>query len=280
MKHVLAIVFLFSVSVTPTDADWLSFRGNNGVATGTAPKQVDEDSIVWAADVPGRGVSSPIVVGDQIIVTASSGILEDRLHVVSFDTATGDLRWHRQFWATGRTLCHPTSANAAPTPASDGESIVAFFSSSDCVCLGLDGELKWFRGLGSDYPKLGNDVGMASSPMIAAGVVVCQAESQGDSFVEGLDAKDGTTLWRLERPKVANWTSPVHLPGDLTDMVLLKCEANVSAHDLQTGDMVWKIDAEVGGIPCMAVTNDRIYVPGSTFLALDRSEDAATVDWD
>ena len=43
---------------------------------------------------------------------------------------------------------------------------------------------------------------------------------------------------------------------------------------------MWQIDAEVGGIPSMVVTDDRIYVPGSTFLALDREGGAASIAWD
>lgn len=281
------IVFLMTFTVTAARGDWLGFRGSdsNGVASSLAPTRLDEQSIAWAVDVPGKAASSPIVVGDQVIVTASSGIRQDRLHVISYDVKTGDVRWHRQFWATGRTLCHPTSANAAPTPASDGQHIVAFFSSNDVICLGVDGELKWYRGLGHDYPKVGNDVGMASSPMLANGVVVCQAESQGDSFAEAMSVEDGTTLWRLERPKDANWTSPVFLPRsdrDPTepDMVLLKCDDHVSAHDLRSGDRIWQVDAAVGGIPSMVVADDRIYVPGSTFLALDRQSGSASVAWD
>lgn len=274
-------MIILCLGVQVVNADWLSFRGNenNGVADGSAPTKCDDNSIVWETDVPGRGVSSSIVVGNQVVVTASSGIREDRLHVISYDTATGDKLWHRQFWATGRTLCHPTSANAAPSPASDGEHIVAFFSSNDCVCLSLDGELKWFRGLGNDHPKLGNDVGMASSPFIANGVVVCQAESKGDSFVVGMDVTNGQTIWRNDRPQDSNWTSPAFVQG-ATNLVILKCDQNVSAHDLQTGDTVWQVDAEVGGIPCIAVAEGRLYVPGSTFLALDHTGESASVAWD
>ena len=281
MNMIRTILFISLVVLsTQLQADWLSFRGNGGVAEGTAPVELGESSLAWTADVPGRGVSSPIVVGDHVIVTASSGVREDRLHVVSYNAATGEKNWHRQFWATGRTLCHPTSANAAPTPASDGKNIVAFFSSNDCVCLTIDGDLKWFRGLGSDYPKVGNDVGMASSPILASGVAVFQAESQGESFVEAMSVEDGTTLWRLERPKKANWTSPILLPGQSEDKVLLKRAGNIAAHDLQTGELVWEIDGDVGGNPCTTVTKDRIFVTGSTFMALERGEDSASVIWD
>lgn len=283
--HRTKSTLLLLIVASLASADWLAFRGSNSnsVASGTAPRQCDDSSIAWSVDVPGRSVSSPIVVGDQVIITASTGAEQERLHIISFDAGDGGIRWHRQFWATGRTLCHPTSANAAPSPASDGQNVVAFFSSNDVVCLTIDGELNWFRALARDNPKLGNDIGMASSPMIANGVVVCQAESQGDSFVEAMKVEDGTTLWKTDRPKDSNWTSPVFLPAnesDTGDMVLIKSDESVSAHDLQTGDEVWSIDGDVGGIPCMVVTKKRIFVPGSTFLALNRRGDAADVAWD
>ena len=281
LSPALSLLLVCSLPASLT-ADWLSFRGDNtgGVADGPAPVSCDENTIAWQISTPGRGVSTPIIVGQQIIITSSSGVNDDRLHVVSYDVANGQQRWHRQFWATGRTICHPTSANAAPTPTSDGEHIVAFYSSNDVVCLGLDGSLKWFRGLGHDYPRAGNDVGMASSPLLAEGVVVCQVENQGDSFVEALDVTSGKSLWRLERPRSANWTSPVYLPADDQGLVLLKNSRNVSAHRLRTGEQVWRYEGNTGGIPNMVVTDNRIYVPGSTFLVLDHSSVIPSLIWD
>jgi outer membrane protein assembly factor BamB len=106
-------------------------------------------------------------------------------------------------------LTHPSSANAAPTPASDGHAIFAFFSSNDLVALDLDGNLLWYRGLAFDYPTAGNDVGMSSSPAVVDGVVVAQVENQGESFAAGLDAQTGVTRWKIPRPHAASWASPV-----------------------------------------------------------------------
>ena len=116
----------------PTFRDWPMFRGPGGRSVGQAvdlPVEwsvADGKNVAWQADLPGRGVSGPIVVDGKVFVTASSGPNRDRLHVVAFDAGSGKQLWHRQFWATGKSLCHGTSANAAPTPASDGERIFAF----------------------------------------------------------------------------------------------------------------------------------------------------------
>ncbi|MCA9049238.1 MAG: pyrrolo-quinoline quinone, partial [Planctomycetaceae bacterium] len=63
-------------------ADWRQFRGNdaNSVAVGQElPTELSGETIAWKADLPGRGLSAPIIIGDQVILTASSGYDQDRL---------------------------------------------------------------------------------------------------------------------------------------------------------------------------------------------------------
>ncbi len=174
--------------------DWRQFRGNdtNGIAEETSlPTHWSEtENVAWKVELTGKGPSSPIVVAGHVIVTSSSGAKQDRLHVLSFAAASGKLEWERQFWATGRTMCQPMTAVAAPTPASDGQRVFALFSSSDLVCLDLDGNLLWYRGLQVEHPAAGNDVGMASSPVVVGQTVIVQIESQGDSFAAGFDTRD------------------------------------------------------------------------------------------
>ena len=173
--------------------DWKRFRGDNGNSLATTAKLPlkwdDSNNIAWKTELPGRGPSSPIVVNDRVFITSSSGVRQDRLHVLCFDAKSGDKLWERQMWANGRTMTHNASANAAPTPASDGTNIYAFYSSNDLICYDLDGNLKWYRGLGHDFPKAGNDIGMASSPVVASDTVVVQVENQGDSFVSAINSK-------------------------------------------------------------------------------------------
>src|SRR5437762_13447297 len=126
----------------PAAADWPQFRGPNGNAVvddASLPTQVSPQIVPWAAALPGRGLSSPIIVGDRIFVTCSSGPKQQRLHILCFNAADGTKRWERQFWATGRTMSHEKTCVAAPTPASDGDRLFAIFSSNDLICLDLDG---------------------------------------------------------------------------------------------------------------------------------------------
>ncbi len=255
--------------------DWLQFRGDNfaGVADGPVPTAWDiktGEHVAWKAALPGKGPASPIIVGERIIVTAASGVKQDRLHVLCFNTADGAKLWERQFWATGRTLCHPTSGVAAPTPTSDGKLIYAFYSSNDLVCLDLDGNLQWFRGLALDLPGIGNDTGMASSPVVAGDAVVVQIESQAESFAVGIDKRTGETRWTDERERAANWASPIALRGKSPsdDVVLLQSPGGLSAHNPQSGEELWKSAASCAGVASSAVDGDIIYVPGEGIRAI------------
>ncbi|HEX5105111.1 MAG TPA: PQQ-binding-like beta-propeller repeat protein, partial [Pirellulaceae bacterium] len=229
------------------------------------------ENVAWKQPLPGRGVSGPIVIKDRVVVTASSGpVKEDKLHVLCFDAESGKQLWHRQFWATGRPYHHPTSSNAAPTPASDGERIFAFYSSNDLVCLDLDGNLLWYRGLAFDWPKAGNDVGMSSSPLVIGDTVVVQVENQGDSFAAGLDTATGETRWRVSRPNKANWVSPAAFRGNSgKDAVLLQSGDGLTAYDAKSGEQLWKYDVACAGIPSVTAAGDRIYLPANGLTALD-----------
>jgi outer membrane protein assembly factor BamB len=257
-----------------TAADWRQFRGTdtNGVADGTdLPTHWSEtENVAWKVALPGKGPSSPIVVAGRVIVTCSSGALQDRLHVLSFDAGSGKRQWERQFWATGRTMCQPTTAVAAPTPASDGMRVFALFSSSDLVCLDLKGNVLWFRGLQLEHPAAGNDVGMASSPVVVGQTVIVQVESQGDSFAAGFDAANGATRWQIARPRLGNWSSPAIVHGKSTadDLVLLQSTTGVSAHDPLTGEERWSYRITCNDITSTAVDGDTVFVPATGIQAL------------
>jgi outer membrane protein assembly factor BamB len=273
----------------PALADWRQFRGteNNPVAPEVKlPTEWDVANgkhVAWRADLPGRGVSSPIVVGNKIIVTANGWPNKERLYILAFDATSGEELWRRQAWATGRTLCHDTSANAAPSPASDGERIFAFYSSNDLVCLDLEGNVLWFRGMSYDYPKAANDVGMAASPLVVGDTLVIQMENLGDSFAAGLDAATGETRWKIPRKQAMNWCSPAAIhTADGKAAVLLQSGDVLTAHDPKTGDQLWKYEAECAGIASSTTAGNRIYLPaaGLTALEVQSASSAPSVAWE
>lgn len=262
--------------------DWKQFRGEGGVsvANATLPKQFDDQTnLAWKIQMPAKGASSPIVVGNKVIVTCSGGDNQDQLYAVCIDAKTGKELWTQKFWATGRCFVHPLSANAAPTPASDGKRVYVFFSSNDLACLDLDGNLLWYRALAIDFPKAGNDVGMASSPVVKDGVVVVQVECQGDSFAMGLDAETGATIWNQPRDKDAVWTSPLVVERpEKSPLVVLQSKKSFDVLDIRTGKRVYKTEGEVSSISSPAITDGKLFVPINGTTAYSVTGDGSLVE--
>lgn len=263
---------LMSLAVSAVADDWTRFRGpdGNGVARSPVPAQLDASSVLWSADLPGRGLSSPVIVGNRVFVTCSSGVKNDRLHVRCHRASDGALLWERQFWATGRTMTHEKICGAVPTPVVDGNRVFALFSSNDCVALDLDGNLLWYRGLGRDYPNASNSLGMSSSLLVAGGTLVAQVENDSESFAVGLDPANGVNRWKVDRPRRANWTSPTLWRGaDGRELALLQSSKGVAAVDPATGATVWSYDQGASTVPSTTVAGGRLYVPSNGLTVLE-----------
>lgn len=272
-----------SATLAPA-GDWLGFRGGDGsgVAAGGAIRRTwsEGEGIAWKVDLPGRSVASPIVVGNLVVATASSGPKQDQLHIVAVDRETGDVRWERIFQATGRTLCHPTSAVAACTPASDGERIVALYSSCDLFCVDLEGRLLWQRNLAVEHPRAGNDVGMGSSPRIIGDAVFVQIDCQGDAFGSAIDLVSGDDRWSVTRAKIAGWASPLEV--DLEEQgacVLMQNPRGLELRRADDGSAVWLWEGDVGGIPMAATSGGLVFAPTNGVAALDPTADSGRPQW-
>ncbi len=269
-------------------ADWPTFRGPNAssiAAKANIPTEFSAEgskNIAWKVPMPGRGVGGAIVVDGQVITTSSSGIDQRRIFVTSVSEKDGKVLWQQQLVARGRPYCHPSSANAAPTPVTDGKRVFAFYSSNDLACLDLQGNLLWYRALAVDYPKAGNDVGMSSSPVVADGVVLVQIECQGDSFAAGLDAETGETLWRISRPTQANWASPLAAKtADGKSLFILQCGKSLEAYQPTSGKQLWATEMACSSIPSTSYDGNQLFVPskGLTLLELGSQDQPPKQAW-
>jgi outer membrane protein assembly factor BamB len=253
--------------------DWTQFRGSNGTAvsdeTGLPVKWSQTENIRWQAELPGRGLSNPVIAGGKVFVTASSGFQENRLHVLCFDEKTGKKLWERQIWSTGGTACHPKTNMAAPTPATDGQAVYALFATADLVCYEADGTLRWYRSLVKDYPSITNQVGMAASPLLARDLLIVPMDNVGESFLAGIDLKTGKNRWKVNRPPSLNWVTPVLRQVGQETEILFQDETALNAYDLATGKTRWTYSAQdLSYIPCPIVAGDLVVTPGKLTVAL------------
>lgn len=282
MIRICALLLLMASSLFAKD--WRQFRGNDHsgiLANSDLPTRLSEANLLWKKPLPGRGLSSPIVLRDRIYLSCASGANQDRLHIRCHSVADGRLIWERQFWATGRTMCHKKTSVAAPTPVSDGERLFVLFSSNDLFCLDLKGHLQWLRGLTADYPNASNSLGMASSPIVVGNTLVIQSENDSQSFALGLDVETGKNRWWLDRPKTANWTSPVSMADAKTGerIVVLQSAEGVCGIRAETGEVLWKYDGGAATIPSSVVTDNVLLVPSHGITALRPQSTQPEPEW-
>jgi len=252
---------------------WPQFRGPNGTGvsadTGLPTTWSTTENVAWKAELPGRGVSCPVVANGRVYLTASSGFRQDRLHVLCFETTSGIKLWERQFWATGLTQCHPKTAMAAPTPVTDGDRVFALFATGDVVGLDRDGNLLWYRSLARDYPPISNNVGMAASPVLWRGTLFLPMENAGASFALALDKHTGQNRWKVDRQRGINWVTPLVIENGDSATLVFQTKAEATAYDAETGRKVWEYEAGLSEVSTPNLgENGAVFVAGGDFVAL------------
>ncbi len=251
---------------------WPQFRGPNGsgIADGQgAPIRWSAETgegIRWEADLPGLGVSSPILQGDRVFaVTAASvtGDAEFRIGLYgdvapvenesehefalhALDLATGAPQWTtRLHRGTPKTLRHTKSSQANATPATDGKRIVTLLGSVGLLLAhDLDGALLWERDVGvlnsGWFYDPGFQWGHSSSPVIHRDTVIVLADVHGDAFLGAFDLETGEPVWRVGRNEVSTFSTPlIHDAAGIPEVVVNG--TMIAGYDAATGEERWRL---------------------------------------
>lgn len=224
---------------------WPQFRGpgGTGVADGQKPPtQIGPDkNVAWKIAVP-PGMSSPVIVGDKLFLTAFE---KGRLLTIAYSRTDGKELWRKEAPAKKIEAYHKTeSSPAASTPATDGERLVVYFGSCGLICYDLDGNEQWRYEL--PVAETNNDFGTGSSPILSEGKVVLQRDQAKDSRLICLQLKDGSRLWEVKRDGMkTSWGSACVWDKQ----VVVAGTANLTAYDLATGAEKWVVKGTPAG-PC------------------------------
>ncbi|AWM40000.1 outer membrane biogenesis protein BamB [Gemmata obscuriglobus] len=293
MNRALVILALMLLPLSAA-ADWPQWRGPtaDGVSAETGfPTEWDGKAgtnVRWKAKLPGAGNSSPVVVGDDVILTASSGRDHSELHVLCYDRATGQERWRTDLTATPAdapfSMFPPERGHAACTAAVTDKAVVALFGTGDLVVLDRAGKPLWARSLTKEYGVIRNDYGIAASPIVAGGVVLVQVDHLEGSYLLAADLTTGKTKWRAERRGVYdNWATPVvaTVGGDRQAVCL--GTKTIKGYDLATGKERWSLDGLERLCSCTPVVRGgRLFAvsgPAGATLAVDLTVSQPKVLW-
>src|SRR5690606_3942474 len=114
------------------------------------------------------GLSSPIVVGELLVITAFD---QEKLWTIAYRRTDGSEAWRAAAPVRELETYHEQEGSpAASTPATDGERIVSYFGSSGLVCYDFTGKELWRYELPAANPPGG--FGSGVSPIIVDGLVI------------------------------------------------------------------------------------------------------------
>lgn len=275
-----------------SDSNWPQFRGvlSRGISeTAKLPTSwsVEENkNIAWKVPIPGLATSSPICWEDRIVVTTAdqegdqagfrTGAYGDvdsvkgdgvcSYQVICLERDSGKILWQREcVREVPKVKRHLKASHANPTPATDGQVVVASFAGAGIYCLDLmTGELIWKKDLGKldsgwFYDK-SYQWGFGSSPYIFESTVILQCDHQDGAFVTALDLKTGQEKWRTIRDDIPTWSSPVaFVAEDGTPIVVVAGTKASAGYHARTGEELWRL----GGfseivVPTPQITRDLI----------------------
>ena len=257
----LMLVSTVSVSQAGETTDWPQFRGAqvDGLAAGaTLPESWSPtENVVWKAEIPGWGWSSPVVWGGKIFLTSAVGEHEREKLVIGgypgghvkptdvhrwvtycLDFDTGKIVWEREAHrGVAPEERHPKNSYANATPICDGERLYSYIENIGLFCYDLDGKLLWERRWGS-YPMRGG-WGPGSSPVLHGDRLFLVNDNEKDSFITALDKKSGKEIWRVPCEEKSNWSTPYVWEHERTEIVTIGTN-KIRSYDLD-GKVLWEL---------------------------------------
>jgi outer membrane protein assembly factor BamB len=246
---------LVSLSPAAEPSPWPRFRGPNGsgIAAGSKPPTEigPETNVKWKVAVP-SGLSSPIIAGDSVVVTA----LDDgKLFTIAYRRSDGQEAWRADARAKEIEIFHKIeSSPAASTSVTDGERIVSYFGSCGLVCYELAGKELWKHEL--PVAMTGAGFGSGVSPIVADGLVILVRDEFKDPCTLALDVKTGAVRWQVKRKPSMSFSTPIVWETAGGKQLVMAGHARIIGYDLQTGEERWS----AAGVPsaCCAspVTSD------------------------
>ncbi len=265
---------LASAKGSAKTSEWLRFRGPSGMGTSDAKglplNWSMTENIVWKADLPGPGASSPIVFQDRIYLTCytgffipgqSGGSQEDlKRHLIAIRRSDGGVIWDQAFAAKlpeeDRIRDHGFAAN---TPAVDDQRIYAFFGKTGVFAFDHSGKQLWQSDVGSKT----HGWGTSASPVLYKDLVFINASVESSSLV-ALDRRTGEEKWRAKGIREA-WNTPLVITAESgRQELIVATQGNVLAFNPDTGAPLWSCKTDIGWymVPSVVAQDGIVYCLG------------------
>jgi len=230
--------------------NWPAWRGpaGDGISSETGfPLEWGPDTNVrWRVALPEPGNSTPIVWGDRVFVTQQMNGGQQRT-LICFDRRTGKQLWQKGVDAPHLERTYETNPYCAPSPVTDGETVVAWFGSAGLVAYDNDGEELWRRPLG----PVDHMFGYGSSPVLYGDLCLLNFGPGSREFAVAVDKKTGEIVWQhaaplpSRKPEVNDRGEPEDMFGTWSTPMIVADQAifcfrdEITAFEPTTGKQIW-----------------------------------------
>lgn len=205
-------------------ADWPQWRGKDGQGhaegSGYPVTWSDTEGVKWKTDLPGRGWSSPIIVGQQVWLTTAIEVPIDpakeqerlksntsdqpltlleavKFHALCLDRESGKLVKEVELHIEkDPQWVHKLNSYASCTPVADEGKLFCHFGTFGTFCVDMTrGVLLWKN----TELKLMHENGPGSSPVVWQDKVIFHGDGSDVQFVAALDKQTGKLAWKTNR---------------------------------------------------------------------------------
>lgn len=266
------IVVVCALQSSAKADDWPQWRGPSGTGSlqledsqpGPPTNWSATENVAWKTAIPGRGHSSPVVIGERIFLLTTLPVGDplpprmsgrpgehDNLPVTSkiqfavlcLSRTDGKLLWQKVVHeAVPVEAGHITASLASATPAAADDRLYAMFGSYGLYCLDFEGKIVWQKEFGQMHTKHGH--GEGASPTMSGDTLILNWDHEEQSFIVALNRQDGSQKWRVDRDEDTSWSSPIVALVDGRNQVIVCGTNRVRGYDLESGKVIW----ECGGL--------------------------------
>ncbi|MGH9718863.1 MAG: PQQ-binding-like beta-propeller repeat protein [Bryobacteraceae bacterium] len=231
---------LISLSLCLLAEDWPEFRGPTGqghsTERGLPLTWSESENVRWKAPIPGRGWSSPAILGDRIWLTSS---LNDggSLHAISLDRESGRVLLDVEvFRPSGGGPMNQKNNHASPTPILEGDRVYVHFGPLGTACLSSDGKVLWKQKLSYEPQH-----GPGGSPALHGDLLIINCDGLDTQYVTALDKKTGRVRWKSPRRGSQAYVTPLMIRVGERSLAISTGAFRTVAYEPETGKEVWSV---------------------------------------
>lgn len=260
----LAVVGILAGELKAADKTlaWPRFRGPNGSGVADLQKPPVElgpkKNVRWKVACP-NGLSSPIVAGDNLVLTAFD---KGKLYTIAYNRTDGKEVWRREAKAKKIEPFFPVGGGpASSTSVTDGKRIVSYFGSCGLVCYNLMGKELWTYKL--LMPRIAGNFGSGVSPIIVDGTVILVRDELKTPTILAVDLATGKKKWEKQRRSKASFCTPIAWKTPTGTQVVSAGHGRMVGYDPANGDEKWTLNGMPSSCcPSPITANGTLYFAG------------------